>query len=414
MKRRMILLTNTCPFDGEVFLRNELKWVPRDQAVSLYPIFAGDKKDQADRLNDSIEVRKIETEWKVNEKIKAGWNTIRMLLVTKEGIVALNKPNPLRNFVKACKFAYIAELRFNRIVQQLRKEHDKENGYILYSYWLYEVAYIAARLKEVFPLSCFISRCHGFDLYEIRHANGYLPFRNYLMRKADAVFPISEDGKKYISEKYSGKWDDKVWVMRLGTDDFGMNSSDRETIPTIVSCSNLVDVKRIDRIIETLKAEKQQLKWYHFGDGPLREYLEQMAQELPLGIEYKFMGAVPNSMLMRFYQENHVDAFINVSSSEGIPVSIMEAISFGIPVVATDVGGTHEIVHDGMNGYLLPSDFTNEMLSEAISKILDEQNSDRLRKQARIIWENTCDASVNFETFYRTITQYKVESLEEE
>lgn len=405
MRRRIILLTNTCPFGGEIFLQKELKWAPQDLLVNLYPIFAADKADQAVQLNSNIDVRRFDSDWSVKEHLDAGWNSLKMLFKTKEYADALNKPNSLRNLIKALKFAHISELRFNRILHQLRADGGKEKEYIFYSYWLYEAAYIAARLKKTFPSSRFVSRCHGFDLYEIRHPNGYLPFRNFIMESADAVFPISEDGREYISQKYNGKWDGKVCTMRLGTDDLGMNPVNACSIPTLVSCSNMVDVKRIDKIIDALKSADKEMRWYHFGDGPLREQLEQKAQELPPHVEYRFMGVVNNEELMRFYQTNHVDAFINVSSSEGVPVSVMEGLSFSIPAIATDVGGTHEIVFDGINGYLLPVDFTNEMFCTAISRVIDPQNRDELRKQARMVWENTCNAGVNFPTFYRTIAQ---------
>lgn len=405
MQKPIVLICNTCPFRGEVFLQNELKWLPQGQTVSLYPIFASNKEEQVVTLNSSIEVRKITPDWRRVEKLKAGWNGLKMLFKTHECSMALNKSNSLRNLVKAFKFAYISELRVNRIVQQLHEKYNEHEELILYSYWLYEAAYIAARVKSAFQSSRFISRCHGFDLYEIRHPNGYLPFRNFIMETVDAVYPISEDGREYISKMYNGKWDGIVQTMRLGTDDWGVNPTSIDSVPTVVSCSNLVEVKRVDRIIEALKSVNHPIRWYHFGDGPLREQLEQKARELHSYIEYKFMGSVPNEVLMRFYQENHVDAFINASSSEGVPVSIMEALSFGIPAVATDVGGTHEIICDGENGYLIPAVFSNAMLCEAISRVLEPQNRDKLRKQARVTWERCCNASVNYEAFFRTITQ---------
>ena len=48
--------------------------------------------------------------------------------------------------------------------------------------------------------------------------------------------------------------------------------------------------------------------------------------------------------MLDYYKNNIIDIFINLSASEGIPVSIMDAISFGIPCIATNVGGTGEIV----------------------------------------------------------------------
>jgi len=404
MKHRIVLLTNTCPFGGEEFLQNELKRVPQDLQVSLYPLFSGDKDIQAVNLNSNIEVQKIGTDWSATEQLKAGWSSLKILLVTKEYTAAFRRPNSLRNIIKAFKFAYISELRVNRILQQLFAKHNEHEDYILYSYWLYEAAYIAARVKSSFPSSRFVSRCHGFDLYEIRHPNGYLPFRNFIMESVDAVYPISEDGREYISKIYHGKWDGKVQTMRLGTDDCGLNPESIDSVPTIVSCSNLVNVKRVDRIIDALKSMNHKIRWYHFGDGPLRGELEQKAHELPSYVEYKFMGAIPNEELMQFYQKNYVDVFVNVSSSEGIPVSIMEALSFGIPVLATDVGGTHEIVCDGINGYLLPKDFSNQEFGERLLKIIDKRFRKNLSKQARELWEQKCNASVNFATFFHTIS----------
>lgn len=402
--RRMIILTNTCPFGGEVFLQNELKWMPQDRRITVYPIYARAADVPTMCLNPNVEARKFDSAWSGREVLRAGFNSLRMLLSTKEYSAAVKKPGALRNLIKALKFAFVSELRVGRISAQLEADGEREDGFILYSYWLYEAAYIAARLKRRFPGSRFVSRCHGYDLYEIRHPNGYLPFREYIMDSADAVYPISEDGKAYLDRLYQGKWNDKVQVMRLGTDDHGLNPEKESAIPTLVSVSNLVSVKRVDRIIDSLKDCKQPVRWYHFGDGPLREELEQRAKTLPAHIEYRFMGAVPNETLIDFYRENHVDVFLNVSASEGVPVSIMEALSFGIPVLATDVGGTHEIVCDGLNGFLLPKDFSNKRFCEDMLKNIDQQSRKNLSKQARKLWELKCNASVNFVSFFHTLT----------
>ena len=402
--RRMIILTNTCPFGGEVFLQNELKWMLEDQRITVYPIYARAADVPTMCLTPNVEARRFESGWSGREVLRAGFNSLRMLLSTKEYSAAVKKPGALRNLIKALKFAFVSELRAGRIAAQLEAEGEWKEGFILYSYWLYEAAYIAARLKESFPGSRFVSRCHGYDLYEIRHPNGYLPFREYIMGSADAVYPISEDGKAYLDRLYQGKWNDKVQVMRLGTDDHGLNPEKESAIPTLVSVSNLVSVKRVDRILDVLMDYKQPVRWYHFGDGPLRADLEKKAKELPDYVEYRFMGAVPNEALMDFYRQNHVDVFLNVSASEGIPVSVMEALSFGIPVVATDVGGTHEIVLDGRNGYLLPCEFDRAMLQDAVNKTLNKENREILCAQARTIWKQNCDAGVHFRKFIEVLS----------
>lgn len=61
-----------------------------------------------------------------------------------------------------------------------------------------------------------------------------------------------------------------------------------------------------------------------------------------------------HDQVMNYYKEHHFDVFINMSTNEGVPVSIMEAASFGIPIIATNVGGTSEIVQPSV-GMLLSS-----------------------------------------------------------
>ena len=100
-----------------------------------------------------------------------------------------------------------------------------------------------------------------------------------------------------------------------------------------------------------------------------------------------FAGALSQEEVFSFYRCNHVDLFVNVSEAEGIPISIMEALSFGIPCVATRVGGNPEIVHHGENGYLIDKDFEDRELS-GLSDYVVNSNGLMLDKAARISWEN--------------------------
>ena len=104
---------------------------------------------------------------------------------------------------------------------------------------------------------------------------------------------------------------------------------------------------------------------------------------------------------MNEYKEKEYHLFINVSSLEGIPVSIMEAISFGIPCIATDVGGNREIVFNGVNGTLVGKDITPNELYKAIESyiLMDEERYLRYRKDARRIWTEYFDAARNYSSF---------------
>lgn len=89
-------------------------------------------------------------------------------------------------------------------------------------------------------------------------------------------------------------------------------------------------------------------------------------------------------------------AFLNVSSSEGVPVSIMEAISFNIPVVATNVGGTSEIVTDE-TGILLSSDPTAEEILNALYSI------ESINVQPREFWKQKYNADTNYKEFVKVL-----------
>ena len=176
---------------------------------------------------------------------------------------------------------------------------------------------------------------------------------------------------------------------------------------TIVSCSWCTEVKRIDLIINTLsKIKNKRIRWIHFGDGYLYESLKALAKKvLPPNIEYAFKGAVANVEILDFYKNNSIDVFLNVSASEGIPVSIMEVQSFGIPVIATDVGGVKEIITHGENGYLIQKNFCIDELVAHIEEfiIMPVDKKINLRKVARTMWQNKYSASYNYTRIFEKI-----------
>lgn len=401
MKPEIILLCNTCPYRGEIFLQKELLRIPEDQPVTLFPLLASPGEAKSFRSGGHMEVCGAGSRPNVSDCLAAVLHSLPALFRQKELSAVFSHRQPLRNLLKALKFAFLGESRA-RAVRRWLKRNRPETGFVFYSYWLYETAYAAARLQKLFPGSRFFSRCHSFDLYEYRHPNGYLPYRSFLMASADGIFPVSGDAMACLSRQFRGKWDHKLRLMRLGTEDHGRNPEQAPGELTLVSCSNAVAVKRIDRIIDALMHFPMPVRWVHFGDGPLLEQLRLQAGYLPEHICWEMPGAVPNDRLMEFYQSTHVDAFLNVSVCEGIPVSIMEALSFGIPVIATDVGGTRELLTDGQNGRLLPAGFESEALVQAI---LYAAASPQLRPGARSRWEQVCRADRNYPFFYDTLAQ---------
>lgn len=271
-----------------------------------------------------------------------------------------------------------------------------EEKALVYSYWGDKLALLLPLLKKKYGIMA-VSRFHGTDLYE-EARGGYKPFRKWLFKALDVAMPISEDGKRYLQERYGSEAPQRIAVHRLGVFDHGLNPAEEESEFQIVSCSNIVPVKRVTLLAKAIGDLGINVRWTHIGDGPLRSEIETVVATYPNNVKGVMLGAMPNAEVLRYYTEHHVDLFVNVSESEGVPVSIMEAFSFGIPVMATHVGGVPEIV-DNTVGKLLPSDIDVQHLAELIKQFHDCGEKKVMRDNARRRWAELCDAERNYTRF---------------
>jgi len=281
---------------------------------------------------------------------------------------------------------------------------------VFYAYWMNQLALAAVILAKKYN-GIAVSRCHGYDLYKRAENNQYVTLQSYLTKELDYIYPISQNGKDTLC-KLDVCSEEKIHVSRLGTKDFGLNPSTKDSkYFSIVSCSNVVPLKRVNMILEAIMLTKNiNIKWVHFGTGPLLETLRKQVESM-YGSEHdiQLKGYTNKTEIMKYYGKNHVDLFINVSESEGIPVSIMEALSFGIPCIGTDVGGMHEIINSN-NGWLVNKNITPKELADLICTVtnLDYGKSQMYRKNARELWEGLYSADRNYTKFIEELTGYEL------
>jgi len=131
--------------------------------------------------------------------------------------------------------------------------------------------------------------------------------------------------------------------------------------------SRLSEEKGIQYLLQAIPliADKfSNFRIYIAGDGSYREQLDRLAESLKVQSQVKFLGHLTG---VRAFLER-LDLFVQPSRSESLGVAVMEALSVGLPVVATRVGGIPEIVADNVSGLLVPSQ-NPERLAEAIASL---------------------------------------------
>lgn len=274
------------------------------------------------------------------------------------------------------------------------------NNSRFYSIWLNEGALIFSILKFRNVITNYHVRLHGYDLFDYRQKGGYIPFRYFMFKFADKISVQTKEAYEYLINKKL--FPEKIAIHYQGVFDHGLGPFIvRANGPlTLVSCSNLFKLKRVDKIIEALSISNVEVRWIHFGDGPEKENLNQLVKnkgQALNNVQIIWKGRVPNEKLIEFYQSNQIDLFIHLSETEGgVPVAIQEAMSFGIPVIATNIGGIPEIVNS-KTGYLLQNDFTDQTIADFIDGFKNSPyNTEELRNNVRKFWKENFDAVTNY------------------
>ncbi len=286
-----------------------------------------------------------------------------------------------------------AETLVSKLIEQ------SNDCYVLAS-WMSQEATAASWLKRKFPSTKAFSFAHSFEVIPERNPFIHCCSHMFHHKWLDKVYFISSKVKERYLETMVRERIKETYGNRIGVRHLGSSKTNNLLNPTnygeefqIVTCSRIDENKRLGRIVEILgKWTGRKIHWSIIGDGVLRPEVEENAKKLMRDnpkIKVSFLGQLSNADVQVFYQKNPVDLFINVSRSEGLPVSIMEAISYGIPALATDVGGTSEIVLPN-SGTLLSQNFSDEELIIKLEKFanMDQVSAQELRSGAFQLWEN--------------------------
>ncbi len=405
---KLAVLTSSYPYyPGEQFIENEVEYWEKSAFTTVF-VLPWLVTGSARQIPEKIQVDLCLSRMNKLERLYFLGITLCSSLFFKEIIYLCKSRNVcLDNLIQALKQASMTLQLAHKL-----SLFAKQNGGIdvVYSYWNDMYAYAAILVKKKGLVEKVVSRTHGIDLYEERRKYKYMPLKRQFIQDFDQIFALSTEAKEYLQTKYRAN-PAKLSISPLGV---GIPVQTSCTSPDgnlhIVSVSFCRAEKRLDRVIEALaivtdENKQLQIKWTHIGEGPLLHEIQSLSHRIlakSQNITIEFKGNLENVEVKNFYLAEPVDIFINTSESEGIPVSIMEAMSFGIPALAPDIGGVSELVSNEF-GILMSDNPTVEEIASSILHLSRFAKDDAIRSKARQKIKDDFNADQNYNRFMQML-----------
>ena len=196
----------------------------------------------------------------------------------------------------------------------------------------------------------------------------------FVNKKMDKIILVDEASKKFCKIP-----SDKVVVIPVGVDTKMFKPMDKNTLrekykfnetdKILLYVGRFKKEKGLDLLIKAFKRVKAKIpasKLVLVGDGPEKQNLFKLVNSLKLG-DVQFMNTVEHGEIPMVM--NCADVFALCSLYEGMPTVVLEALACGIPVVSTDVGDVHKVVHDNETGYIVRTRTIDAIASKLIEAL---------------------------------------------
>lgn len=272
---------------------------------------------------------------------------------------------------------------------------------VVISHTRFFLSSVMAMIYSKFSKKKWIHIEHGTSFVESKDLLVYILSRLYdltlgrlVLMRSDMNIAICKSVAEFV-----GKFDKRpVRIIYRGFEkkDFEKDDSYRlinKSKVNLCYIGRLISGKGLDTLLEVLsKISEDNWKLFVVGDGPEKNNLVKMVSFLNLGGKVEFIGMLSHKQAMSVLNESNI--FINPSKSEGLPTTVIEAAYYGKAIIASDVGGTSEIINND-SGILYK---TSDELQHALKDMIDNKALRiRLGKEAykkvanQFSWESTID-----------------------
>ncbi len=420
--KTLVLFVSSYPSPiGEMFIENELKilqdkfdkiWIIQTKFLENYNYF------RLFRPNNSE--KKIIYESKINKAQSIVRFFLSNYFFSEISTILKTFPKKLFNYkiYKDLIYYYLGSEKKKYWLKNFITDNNIDlKTTLFYTYWCDENTFLLSRYNREIAKIDYITRLHNWDLYFERQNSKHQPFRNLIFNNSFKTIPISKHGENYCISKITNLLKSRFRTSYLGVENFDTNpqykytSYKEETYGLkILTISFISPIKGLENLIHSLgKIKDIELHWNHIGWGESayeNEIKNQVAQLITnnQNIKVTFHGKLSPSNIQDFLENKPIDLMINCSAKEGIPVTLMEAASAGIPILAYRIDGIPEIVMDNYNGFLVDPSLKD--FSAEIQKFhhLKKEDKKRMSENAQTMQRNNFNAVTNYNKFIEILS----------
>ena len=254
---------------------------------------------------------------------------------------------------------------------RLAKQHD-----VIHAHW--SVCGAIAILTQPIHQKPVITTLRGSDVHQATKSRPFSLLQKKAVHGSNFTVGVSQIIEAELRQQYP-EMADRIRFIPNGVDDafFAVPAERQHLAPSplkLLFVGNLVPLKGLDVLLKALAGLDVQSSWTFtvVGDGPEKDYLKSLATKFEIDTDICFAGGVSFDDIPKLMRDHHV--LILPSYREGRPNVILEAMAAALPVLATDINGTSELVRNDLTGWLVPPGDV-DALSNALGDIINNKRN---------------------------------------
>ncbi len=271
-------------------------------------------------------------------------------------------------------------------------------------------------LKDLGMRGKLVTTFHAYDLTSYVKKEGPHVY-NHLFQKGDLFLAVSEIGKGKLVDIGCGE--NKILVHHMGVDierfEFKERSRSHDAPIKVLTIGRLVEKKGINYAIKAvglLIKKGYDLIYIIAGNGPLKSELDGLILQLGARGRIKIIGSVEQTVVKALMMDSDFFLLPSVTGSngdqEGIPVTLMEAMATGMPVISTYHSGIPELVENGKSGFLVPERDVDALTDRLIYLIEHPELWPKMGREGREFVKKYYDIrklNIKLETIYQSLLE---------